>query len=71
MEGIRSVGKPSTPTPTGTFTIVNKAVYPGRPFGARWMRLSKQHYGINGIYWYYYESLRYPLKHIIVSLMKS
>ncbi|WP_429079562.1 L,D-transpeptidase [Brassicibacter mesophilus] len=60
-----AVGKPSTPTPTGTFTIVNKAVNPGGPFGARCMGLSKPHYGIHGIYWYYCENLRYPLKHII------
>ena len=45
---IGSVGKPSTLTPTGTFTIVNKAVNPGGPFGARWMVLSKPHYGIHG-----------------------
>ena len=46
--GIGSVGKPSTPTPIGTFRIVNKAVNPGGPFGARWMGLSKPHYGIHG-----------------------
>ena len=43
-----AVGKPSTPTPKGTFTIVNKAVNPGGPFGSRWMGLSKPHYGIHG-----------------------
>lgn len=41
-------GKPTTPTPTGTFTIVNKQVNPGGPFGTRWMGLSKPHYGIHG-----------------------
>lgn len=43
-----AVGKPSTPTPKGTFKIVNKSVNPGGPFGARWMGLSKPHYGIHG-----------------------
>lgn len=43
-----AVGKPSTPTPKGTFTIINKAVNPGGPFGSRWMGLSKPHYGIHG-----------------------
>lgn len=43
-----AIGKPSTPTPTGTFTIVNRAVNPGGPFGARWLGLSLPHYGIHG-----------------------
>ena len=43
-----AVGKPSTPTPRGSFKIVNKAVNPGGPFGVRWMGLSKPHYGIHG-----------------------
>ncbi|CAH2212182.1 L,D-transpeptidase [Tepidibacter aestuarii] len=43
-----AVGKPSTPTPKGTFTIVNKAINPGGPFGVRWLGLSKPHYGIHG-----------------------
>lgn len=43
-----AVGKPSTPTPTGTFKIINRAVNPGGPFGARWLGLSKPHYGIHG-----------------------
>ena len=46
--GIKLVGKPSTPTPTGTFTIINRAVEPGGPFGARWLGLSKRGYGIHG-----------------------
>ncbi|MEJ8554183.1 L,D-transpeptidase [Tepidibacter sp. Z1-5] len=46
--GIKSLGKPSTPTPKGTFTIVNKAYKPGGPFGERWLGLSKPHYGIHG-----------------------
>lgn len=45
-----AVGKPSTPTPTGNWTIVQKAMNPGGPFGARWMRLSVPWggYGIHG-----------------------
>lgn len=43
-----AIGKPSTPTPRGTFTIKNKQVNPGGPFGTRWMGLSKPHYGIHG-----------------------
>lgn len=43
-----AVGKPATPTPKGTFTIINKAVNPGGPFGVRWLGLSKPGYGIHG-----------------------
>lgn len=42
------VGKMLTPTPVGTYTIVNKAPNPGGPFGVMWMGLSKPHYGIHG-----------------------
>lgn len=43
-----AVGKPSTPTPKGSFKIANKALNPGGPFGTRWMGLSKPHIGIHG-----------------------
>lgn len=45
-----AVGKPSTPTPRGTFKIVNRAVNPGGPFGVRWLGLSAPYgnYGIHG-----------------------
>ncbi|MFC4620529.1 L,D-transpeptidase [Camelliibacillus cellulosilyticus] len=43
-----AVGKMLTPTPTGTYTIINKSPHPGGPFGAMWMGLSKPHYGIHG-----------------------
>lgn len=43
-----AVGKPSTPTPKGNFRIINKAVNPGGPFGARWLGLSARGYGIHG-----------------------
>jgi lipoprotein-anchoring transpeptidase ErfK/SrfK len=42
------VGKMLTKTPSGEYTIVNKQVNPGGPFGAFWMGLSKPHYGIHG-----------------------
>lgn len=45
-----AVGKPATPTPIGNWTITEKVVDPGGPFGARWMRLSVPWggYGIHG-----------------------
>lgn len=45
-----AVGKPETPTPVGNWTITQKALNPGGPFGARWMRLSVPWggYGIHG-----------------------
>lgn len=43
-----AVGKGSTPTPAGTFKIINKQVNPGGPYGARWMGLSAPGIGIHG-----------------------
>ncbi len=43
-----AVGKPSTPTPKGTFKIVNRSINPGGPFGVRWLGLSAPGYGIHG-----------------------
>jgi lipoprotein-anchoring transpeptidase ErfK/SrfK len=43
-----AVGKILSPTPSGTYTIINKQRNPGRPFGVLWMGLSKPHYGIHG-----------------------
>lgn len=43
-----AVGKMLSPTPTGTYTIINKQPNPGGPFGVLWMGLSKPHYGIHG-----------------------
>lgn len=45
-----AVGRPSMPTPPGQWTIVQKALNPGGPFGVRWMRLSVPWggYGIHG-----------------------
>jgi len=42
------IGKMLTPTPTGTYNIVNKVPNPGGPFGDMWMGLSKPTYGIHG-----------------------
>lgn len=45
-----AVGKASTPTPTGNFKIINKALHPGGAFGVRWLGLNipKGGYGIHG-----------------------
>jgi len=56
-----AVGKPSTPSPVGTFTIERRAANPtyhhngktilpgpGNPVGTRWMGLSIHGYGIHG-----------------------
>lgn len=42
------IGKILTPTPKGTYKIINKAPNPGGPFGAMWMGLSRKGYGIHG-----------------------
>lgn len=43
-----ATGKEETPTPTGVFTVVNKQVNPGGPYGTRWLGLSLRGYGIHG-----------------------
>ena len=43
-----AVGKLLTPTPKGSFRIINKSINPGGPYGTRWMGLSKPHIGIHG-----------------------
>ena len=43
-----AIGKMLTPTPYGTYKIINKQPNPGGPFGVLWMGLSKPHYGIHG-----------------------
>ena len=43
-----AVGKMVTPTPPGSYTIINKDTNPPPPFGALWMGLSRPHYGIHG-----------------------
>ena len=47
-----AIGKPSTPTPTGSYHITRKIVNPGGVLGTRWMELSIPssggRYGIHG-----------------------
>lgn len=46
-----AVGKSSTPTPRGEFSIINKKMNPGGPFGVRWMGFHPNpwpSYGIHG-----------------------
>jgi lipoprotein-anchoring transpeptidase ErfK/SrfK len=55
-----AVGKPSTPSPAGTFQIVTRIPYPtwyghgvvppgpANPLGTRWIGLSQRGYGIHG-----------------------
>lgn len=42
-----AIGKPSTPTPTGTYAVTEKAMNPGGVFGTRWIRFFED-YGIHG-----------------------
>lgn len=45
------IGKPSTPTPAGAFTITQKARVTDPRFGTRWLRISAPNgYGIHGTY---------------------
>ncbi len=43
-----ATGKEETPTPMGVFTIINKQLDPGGPYGTRWLGLSIKGYGIHG-----------------------
>lgn len=43
-----ATGKADTPTPLGIFTIINKQLDPGGPYGTRWLGLSVKGYGIHG-----------------------
>jgi len=47
-----AVGKPATPTPAGTYHIINKVVNPGGILGTRWMGLDIPNgpYGIHGTF---------------------
>lgn len=44
------VGKPSTPTPTGSYKVQHKIMFPGGMLGTRWLGLSIPggNYGIHG-----------------------
>lgn len=44
-----AIGKESTPTPTGSFSIINKIIEPYNPaLGSRWLQFSYQMHGIHG-----------------------
>src|ERR1700682_5904699 len=56
-----AVGAPATPSPVGTFTVINRVTKPtyykagktiaagaGNPVGTRWIGLSQKGYGIHG-----------------------
>lgn len=44
-----AIGKPSTPSPLGIWTIANKSILGGGTvYGTRWMGLSIDNYGIHG-----------------------
>ncbi|KUO67157.1 MAG: hypothetical protein APF84_15875 [Gracilibacter sp. BRH_c7a] len=43
-----AIGKASTPTPKGTFSIESKTPNPGGLYGNMWLGLSKPRYGIHG-----------------------
>lgn len=44
-----AIGKPSTPSPVGNWSIANKSILAGGTvYGTRWMGLSTDNYGIHG-----------------------
>ena len=44
-----AIGKPSTPTPTGQFSIINKIKNPYNPaLGSRWLQFTYRNHGIHG-----------------------
>ena len=43
-----AIGKPSTPTPAGNFSILNKVMNPGGALGTRWMQFTRSSHGIHG-----------------------
>jgi len=43
-----AIGKPATPTPSGNWSILNKALNPGGVFGTRWMGFTRRGHGIHG-----------------------
>ncbi|HLV08680.1 MAG TPA: L,D-transpeptidase family protein [Halanaerobiales bacterium] len=43
-----AIGKPSTPTPTGDYQILNKIRNPGGVLGTRWIQFTWQEHGIHG-----------------------
>ena len=43
-----AVGKPSTPTPLGSFRVLEKVMNPGGMLGTRWMAFTYEMHGIHG-----------------------
>ncbi len=43
-----AIGKPSTPTPSGSFKVLNKINNPGGVLGTRWMQFTYRNHGIHG-----------------------
>ena len=43
-----AIGKPTTPTPNGDFTILNMYKYPGGVLGTRWLGFTPEQHGIHG-----------------------
>lgn len=43
-----AIGKPSTPTPTGDFKVLNKIINPGGALGSRWLQFTTSQHGIHG-----------------------
>jgi lipoprotein-anchoring transpeptidase ErfK/SrfK len=43
-----AIGKPSTPTPLGNYTVATKILNPGGILGTRWLGLNYDAYGIHG-----------------------
>ncbi|MFW6028676.1 MAG: L,D-transpeptidase [Halanaerobiales bacterium] len=43
-----AIGKTSTPTPSGNFKILSKAINPGGILGTRWMQFTRYQHGIHG-----------------------
>lgn len=44
-----AVGKPSSPTPTGSYKIIQKSRVNSKNYGTRWIRIYKS-FGIHGTY---------------------
>ncbi|MEJ6950631.1 L,D-transpeptidase family protein [Natronospora cellulosivora (SeqCode)] len=43
-----AIGKPSTPTPTGDYHIIDRVKNPGGVLGTRWLRFTYRQHGIHG-----------------------
>lgn len=43
-----AIGAPSTPTPKGSFRVINRQEHPGGQYGDMWIGISAPHIGIHG-----------------------